>query len=119
MKKKSTIEDLKKEGVVTTANYIPCPEKSKLNKNHLPEIPQPQSHDVTNLIEGLDIYEKLKIEILLVERKHSWIKAVEVFCEKEGFLPQDLIEAYKTKGKSKKVAKIESNEQTEGKPTKS
>lgn len=100
MKKKSTLEELKKEGVVKAASEL-MPESKPMTFDEYMQVG----------IKGMEKYAQPSLSVQMTE--------IVEFCEKEGILPKDLIEAYKTKGKAKKVVKTEANEQPKGKPTKS
>lgn len=90
--KTNTIEELKNEGVITTASNIP---ESKLMFPENKTIYEDTESYLPEYIKGF------------LKRNQFWIKEIEDYCQNAAITPQDLINLHRDSLKVKKVAKNE------------
>lgn len=94
MNHKQSIQQLKNEGLVTTADKI------KLAKIKIEDgMPLKGSIDVTSLI-NIEDCQITPVEIEKILSRQRWIKEIEDYCSTEGILPSDLISSHRERNKS-------------------
>jgi hypothetical protein len=98
MKKKQSIEDLKNEGIVTTADKV------FVNGKEITDEFQKE------ILKKQDEYQILSLKIQSLQLKNKWIEEIEDYCSKEGISPRELILSLNKPQKSPKGSKTSKSE---------